>query len=131
MKFNLKILFYCFTFILVSCDNSQTFFKKKLIDNYDRGYFYCTDSNNLDNPNSCVYILDSLPGYYTELTLSFHSDSSYTITAWGKRDSFMWPILGDKQIHSSVPYDRYKGKSVDLDIKLINKFSKHNKHEKY
>lgn len=40
----------------------------------------------------------------------------------GDRDSFLWELRKDKKIMSSIPYDRYKGKNVDIDVELISVF---------
>lgn len=70
------------------------------------------------------FILENLDGYYEEVTLSFQTDSSYVIICWGDRKSFWWDFIRDEKIVVSIPYNRYKGKNVELDVKIIDTFKK-------
>ncbi|MFA5207439.1 MAG: hypothetical protein WC428_02165 [Candidatus Paceibacterota bacterium] len=65
--------------------------------------------------------------YYTDITLRLldTNDSTYQIVFWGDRDSKLWDFKLDKPITVTIPYNRYKNKNVNLDVKvfeLINNF---------
>lgn len=68
------------------------------------------------------FVAENLKGYYTEISISFQTDSSFTIILWGDRNSIIWDIIKDKKISVSLPYDRHKGKNVDLDVRLMSAF---------
>ena len=65
--------------------------------------------------------------YYKNITLRIVDpvDSSYQIVLWGDRESILWRFKLDKQIHVTIPYDRYKHKNVELD-KMIFELIKEN-----
>lgn len=86
--------------------------------------------NNIDkfeklSDNS--FVIEKLDGYYTEKTISFQTDSSFTIICWGDRNSILWYLKKDKKITVSIPYDRSKNENVDIDVKLMNVFNKKRK----
>ena len=84
--------------------------------------FFIDNMNELERVSDDSFVIENLDGYYSEKSIIFHSDSSYTIICWGDRSSFWWDIKKDKIITSSIPYDRYKGKNVDLDVRLVDVF---------
>ena len=66
------------------------------------------------------YSIDSLKGYYTDVSINLKSDSSYTVIFWGDRNSWLWDFKLDNYFTVDVPYNRYKGKDVEKDIEIIN-----------
>lgn len=70
-----------------------------------------------------IVILENLDGYYGEVSFTLTDDSSYVMVLWGDRESLWWNIRKDKVILVDVPYDRYKGRNVDLDVELISEFN--------
>lgn len=69
-----------------------------------------------------VLKIDIKNNYYTEVTLSITSDSSYTVIYWGDRESWMWSIRKDFYFSVDIPYNRYKKKNVSKDIDILNSF---------
>lgn len=116
MKTTLLYIFLC-SFLFISCQTENSH-KQFFVDNVELAEKY---SEN-------IFIIDSLDSYYTEKSLRFLDDSSFVIICWGNRDSFWWNIRKDKKISVSIPFDRHKGKNVDLDIKLIELFHPNNNH---
>ncbi len=82
-----------------------------------------TNADSLEKFNDNIYTVKINNNYYSEITISLHSDSSFTIICWGNRNSFLWDLRKDKAITVSIPYRRYKGENVDLDVKLIGVLS--------
>ena len=64
--------------------------------------------------------------YYTDVTLRllsyapYNTDSTYQIIFWGDRNSWKWRFKLDKSIIVDIPYNRYKGKDVTLDLKILH-----------
>lgn len=58
--------------------------------------------------------------YYTDVTLRLIEDSVYQIIYWGDRNSWKWRFKLDKSIIVDIPYNKYKGKNVTLDLKIIH-----------
>lgn len=94
-----------------SCD-MERYEKEFMIDNVHK----------LKKVSDNSFVIENLDGYYTEKSISFQSDSSFTIICWGDRNSFWWNIRKDKKITVSIPYDRYKGKNIHLDLEILKKF---------
>lgn len=109
--FIITVILAILSITLYQTDNSQ---KEFLIDN--------ANTNKLEKISDNTFIIDSLDGYYTEKTISFQPDSSYTIICWGDRNSLLWYIRKDKMIHVSIPYNRYKNIDVDTDVRLMCAF---------
>lgn len=82
-----------------------------------------TNADSLEKVNDNIFIVKIDNSYYSEISVSLHSDSSYTIICWGNRKSLLWDFRKDKAITVSIPYRRYKGGNVDLDVKLIRVLS--------
>jgi predicted oxidoreductase (fatty acid repression mutant protein) len=101
--------FYAMLAVVLSSCQSETSQKEFLIDNVCK----------MEKVSETSFVIENLDGYYTEKSISFQSDSSFTIICWGDRNSFLWNIRKDKKITVSIPYDRYKGKNVDIDVKLV------------
>jgi predicted oxidoreductase (fatty acid repression mutant protein) len=101
--------FYAMLAVVLSSCQSETSQKEFLIDNVYK----------MEKVSETSFVIENLDGYYTEKSISFQSDSSFTIICWGDRNSFLWNIRKDKKITVSIPYDRYKGKNVDIDVKLV------------
>jgi hypothetical protein len=66
-----------------------------------------------------IFEIDSVSSYYTDLTIKILSDSSYSVILWGDRQSFFWRWEKDYSFCVDIPYNRYKGKEVANDIKII------------
>jgi hypothetical protein len=60
--------------------------------------------------------------YYKDITLRLldSADSTYQIVFWGDRESILWRFKLDKHITVSIPYNRYKGKDVNLDTQVFD-----------
>jgi len=58
--------------------------------------------------------------YYTDITLRLLDDNRYQIIYWGDRNSWKWRFKLDKCIIIDVPYNKYKGKDVKLDLKILD-----------
>jgi predicted oxidoreductase (fatty acid repression mutant protein) len=101
--------FYAMLAVVLSSCQSETSQKEFLIDNVYK----------MEKVSETSFVIENLDGYYTEKSISFQSDSSFTIICWGDRNSFLWNIRKDKKITVSIPYDRYEGKNVDIDVKLV------------
>jgi hypothetical protein len=58
--------------------------------------------------------------YYKDVTLRLidGTDSTYQIVFWGDRESILWRFKLDKLVRVTIPYNRYKGKNVELDEKV-------------
>jgi hypothetical protein len=106
------IAVYAMLAVVFSSCQSETSQKEFLIDNVDK----------MEKVSETSFVIENLDGYYTEKSISFQSDSSFTVICWGDRNSFWWNIRKDKKITVSIPYDRYKGKNVDIDVKLVGVF---------
>lgn len=106
------IAVYAMLAVVFSSCQTEKSQKEFLIDNVDK----------LKKVSDNSFVIENLDGYYTEKSISFQSDSSFTIICWGNRNSFWWDIRKDKRITVSIPYDRYKGKNVDIDVKLVEAF---------
>jgi hypothetical protein len=109
---SITIVAYFILAIVFSSCQSEKYQKEFLIDNV----------NKIEKVSENSFVIENLDGYYTEKSISFQSDSFYTIICWGDRNSFWWNIRKDKKIDVSIPYDRYKGKNVNIDVKLISVF---------
>ena len=59
--------------------------------------------------------------YYTDITVRQwgDGDSSYNVIFWGNRESWIWSFKLDKHFTIDIPYNRSKGKNVELDVKLM------------
>jgi hypothetical protein len=106
------IAVYAMLAVVFSSCQSETSQKEFLINNVDK----------MEKVSENSFVIENLDGYYTEKSISFQSDSSFTIICWGDRSSFLWNIRKDKKITVSIPYDRHKGKNVDIDVKLVGVF---------
>lgn len=100
------IVVYTLLAVVFSSCQTEKSQKEFLIDNV----------NKLEKVSDNSFVIENIDGYYTEKSISFHSDSSFTIICWGDRNSFWWNIKKDKNITVSIPYDRYKGKNLELKI---------------
>jgi len=62
-------------------------------------------------------------GYYEDATLRLlpgrGNDSTYQIIFWGDRKNWKWNFKLDKALIVDVPYNRHKGKDVDLDVEVL------------
>jgi len=114
MKTIKKILFSLISLLLFSTlfwgYNRKNSSKNFIIENVDR----------IEVLDSDYYEIDSLKGYYTDVTIKFKSDSSYTVIYWGDRNSWLWDFKSDYFYTVDVPYNRSKGIDVSKDIKLLN-----------
>jgi hypothetical protein len=119
-----RALFIFVLLALGSCNNNEAYLKNAVIRNLDSFELLYGGGDSV--PESAIWACE-LPGYHEGLVIRFHSDSSYTVVAWGRRESFMWSVLGDKSLTVDVPYNRYKGKDVSLDVKIISSFDLKNK----
>lgn len=67
-----------------------------------------------------IYVIDSLDGYFTKITISeIGDDSSCILTFCGDRNSNWWWLRKDKQIVVDIPYSIYMGRNTDKDMELI------------
>ena len=107
-----KIAVYAMLAVVFYSCQAETSHKEFLIDNVDK----------IEKVSETSFVIENLDGYYTEKSISFQLDSSFTIICWGDRNSFLWNIMKDKKITVSIPYDRYKDKNVDIDVKLVSVF---------
>ena len=66
--------------------------------------------------------------YYKDITLRLikGTDSTYQIVFWGDRESILWSFKLDKDITVDIPYNRYKGKNVELDEKVFKLIKENN-----
>ena len=62
--------------------------------------------------------------YYTDITIRQLDDSSYTAVFWGDRESFLWDFRLDHDFTIDVPYNRYKNKNVERDVKILEALNK-------
>lgn len=97
---------------ILSCETDDSY-KEMIIDN----------ASELNKIDSNTFVLEDLDGYYTEISVSFYTDSSFHIICWGDRNSYRWPFKKDRSISVDVPYNRYKGTNVETDVKLIRSLS--------
>lgn len=100
---------YCKKYLI---GNSNSMSKDKYY-MYDKGvnsYALALDSNNYS--------------YYTDMTCTLIDDSTYQIIFWGNRDSWKWNIKKDKCLIVDIPYERYRGKDVSLDIEVLKAIKK-------
>lgn len=111
------IVLYTSLMILFSSCQPENYQKEFLIDNVDK----------MKKISDSSFVIENLDGYYTEKSISFQSDSSFTIICWGDRNSFWWNMRKDKHIEVSIPYNRYKSKNIETDIRLLDAFKYHNK----
>jgi len=81
-------------------------------------------TKNKDNFN-----IDIDHNYYEYVTIHDLSDSSYCVVFWGDRDSWKWDFIKDKDFCIDVKYNRYKGKNVDLDVKVLFTINKIKEYE--
>jgi len=113
----LGILLGCMVFIfLVPTENE---YKEYIIKHQD-------EINVIDSANGWneywVFDIDTCNiylSYFTDVTIHTYGDSAYSMVFWGDRNSWLWYFKSDKKIDCSIPYNRYKGKNVDLDIEVI------------
>lgn len=119
-KFNTvtAIVVYALLAVVFSSCQTEESQKEFLIDNVEK----------MERISDNSFVIKKLGGYYTEKSISFQSDSSFTIICWGDRNSFLWNIFKDNKITLSIPYNRYKGKNVDTDVRLVEVFKKYHKH---
>jgi hypothetical protein len=63
--------------------------------------------------------------YYKDITLRILDpvDSTYQIVFWGDRESVLWRFKLDKMVRVTTPYNRYKDKNVELDVKVFELIS--------
>lgn len=64
--------------------------------------------------------IDSLSGYYTELTIRQTGDSSFYFIAWGNRESYLWNLKRDYSFEIDIPHRRFQGYDVSKDIRILN-----------
>ncbi len=105
----MKKLFYAILLpLLLSC-NTEDKWKQYIIDN----------SNKVYKNDFGVYKIDSIKGYYTDLTIRLDSNGHYFIIVWGDRDSYLWNFKKDYSFYTDIKYNYYKGLSINKDIELI------------
>lgn len=115
-----KILVSLTTLILISClfigCNRKESKKNYIIENSDK----IVPRGDIFTDDTFIYDIDSLKGYYTDITIRLNSDSSYSVVYWGDRDSWLWDFKLDYYYSVDIPYNRSKGIDVSKDIELIN-----------
>ncbi len=103
-----KILYILILPIIFSC-NTENKWKQYIINNSDKVY-----KNDFG-----VYKIDSIKGYYTDLTIRLDSSGHYSVIVWGDRESYLWNLKKDYSFSTDVKYNFYKGLNIDKDIELI------------
>lgn len=88
-------------------------FKKFIIENKDKIKY-------IQDGDYSIYSIDSLSGYYTDVSIRLKSDSTYDVVFWGNRKSWLWNYKLDYYFSVDIPYNRYKRKNVEIDIEIIN-----------
>lgn len=83
--------------------------KNYIIEHQDDMIKYKTNRYKID---TCEF------NYYTDITIRI-SDSSYNVIFWGDRKSWKWGHKLDKYFEIDIPYNRYKGKNIDIDVEII------------
>ena len=104
----MKILYIPIIALLISC-NKESKWKQYIIENADDIY-----KNEYG-----TFKIDSLKGYYTDLSVRLNADSSYSVVAWGDRESFFWNFRKDYCFSVDLNHRKHKGLDTDKDIELI------------
>jgi hypothetical protein len=64
--------------------------------------------------------IDSIKdSYFTDITINIKKDSSLYVIFWGDRDSWQWTFRLDNDFAIDIPYNRYKGKNIKLDLQIL------------
>ena len=74
----------------------------------------------IENGDYSHYSIDSLSGYYTDVSIHLTSDSTYKIIFWGDRNSWLWDYKLDYYFTEDIPYNRSKRKNIEKDVEIIN-----------
>lgn len=77
-------------------------------------YNYVSDSTVIG-----IYNIMCVDRYFDEVTLKLYNDSTYRVVFWGDRESWLWSAKSDFDFTTNVPYDKYNGKDVKMDIEII------------
>ena len=124
MKKAIIIIYTVITFVLIvlilfpiieNSDFVKSKFKDYIIERNDHNTRLCCDSEG-------VYSNTFKDGYYTNITINLYTtktDSSYYVVFWGDRNSILWNIIKDYNFSVDIPYNRYKGKDVTKDLKIL------------
>lgn len=110
---NLLLLILAFTlpilFVGILLGNRDDNWKEYVIKNKEKIY-----KNDFG-----VFKIDSLDGYYTDLSIRITGDSSFYFLAWGDRNSHLWNFRKDCSFEIDIPYRRFKGYDVSNDIEVL------------
>ena len=104
-----KIFYTAIIALLISC-NKESKWKQYIIENAD----------NIHKNEHGTFNIDSLKGYYTDLSIRLNADSYYSVVVWGDRESFLWDFRKDYYFSIDLNHRKYKGLDTDKDIELIN-----------
>lgn len=96
---------------------SKNKFKRYVIENFSRIYI---DSENLLK-------LTYLDFYFEEVSIKKMDENTYTIIAWGDRNSIFWYLFKDYYFTIDLKYKESKKKSIKLDKKVMRLFEKNEK----
>jgi hypothetical protein len=82
-------------------------------------YYIVKNENKIYKNEFGVFKIDSIGGYYTDLSIRLTGDSSFYFLAWGDRNSHMWNLKKDYNFQIDIPHRRFKGYDVSNDIKIL------------
>lgn len=110
---NLSLLLLSFAlpliFFSLLLGNRDDYWKDYVIKNKEKIYF----------DKMGVFVIDSIDGYYTDLSIRITGDSSYSVMVWGDRESYLWNLKKDYSFDTDIPHIRFKGFDVSKDIELL------------
>ena len=75
---------------------------------------------HVENCDFSYYVIDSLQGYYTDITIKLEDDSKYTVIFWGDRESWLWNYKLDYYFTEDLIYNKYNNKDISKDVEIIN-----------
>jgi hypothetical protein len=120
----IKILLLIILYATVSIID-HNYFSEKECKNYIIEHKDELRTDNWSDNEWINFKLDSCDNiYYTDVTVRIKKDSSYNVIFWGDRDSWRWRFKLDKFFTIDIPYNRYKDKNIELDIKLYDIINK-------
>lgn len=109
---NIKLLIVAFTLPIL-------FVRILLIKSDDDWKEYIIKNEAKIHEDTGLFVIDSLGGYHTDLSVRLTGDSSFYFIAWGDRNSHLWNFRKDCSFEIDIPYRRFKGYDVSNDIEVL------------
>lgn len=82
-------------------------------------YYIIKNESKIYKNEFDTFKIDSLNGYYTDLSIRQTGDSSFYFIAWGDRNSYIWNLKKDYNFEIDIPHRRFNGYDVSKEIEIL------------